>query len=473
MTLAGGLLRRQNERPEPGQAARHTGERVPVSLLAGVFLVTLAAAAFAAVHLVPPLEDHDMEVQGTAWGLASLLRPDVATNRETPAYYAHPLLLHAFVAVAAGVDGELPSLRYYAEAGRTARALQDAGRPVDWDGLWKSEYDAYRAHPAFVATRAANVAFAACGMLLLAWLCWHLTGSVPLAGLGSLLALSVPETLVRQAYGGYHAVTILFLLIGVGLYIEAASTHRTVSPVRLPGGLRGLARMPLDGAALACGLLGALAEQKLLLLVLAVLAHRLLTPGPAGGGGRFAPDAAFSVALSLAGGFVLGNAVWFGYGLILDPATFIRDHVQLHLVNRFLLNDVRFTASAVRYAPSIPALWTEFLSHTGWLIVPLGALGAAGLLGRRHPAGVLAFWIAIGAVGFSVTDWRQTKHLMLILPAVAAGAVAAVALAPKGLRTAASAALAACLLLNAARDAALVADWHSLTITGASEVDGW
>ena len=478
--------------PAATLAARGPGSQgAPLRLLAAAFCVTLAAATFMALWVVPPLEDHDMEIQGTAYGLATTLRPEVLTNRQGTACYAHPLLLHVFAAAAIAVDGQLEATRHYYDSAVAARAAFDAGRPVDWERAWGATYRAFRDRPVLGATRAPNLVFSALASALLVWFVYGLTDSGVLSCAALLVYLSVPETLVRHAYGGYHAITLVMMLLIAAVYSRGAPSAPDDEASRpLARRLRDLAGTRLEGAGLACGFIAALAEHKTGIVIAAAFAHRLLL-GPSGvprgermfdGAarrnrplrGRLASVLSDSSAVSLGGGFVLGYAAWLAYGLSLDAAGFIRDHIQLHVINRFLLNDVRFTAAPGHYSPSIPGVWWEFASHSGWFLLPLAIVGTLLMLSRRAGRfGVLALWAIIGALLFSVTDWRQTKHLMLLLPPLVVGAAGLLASRRRILRLAAAVALAAAVMLNIATDARLVRDFGSLRISGASEYDGW
>jgi hypothetical protein len=190
-------------------------------------------------------------------------------------------------------------------------------------------------------------------------------------------------------------------------------------------------------------------------------------------------------ALALCCGFAAGTFTWWTYAALVDARTFIDDHLRMHIAHRILLNDVRLAVDPRRYAPSIPEVWLEFAAHTGYLLLPVGLLGfAVWMFHRRRDDGgaVLLAWFLTGAVLYSLTDWRQTKHLMnQLAPLVAAALVVAWPvgglLAQRGKRKifswVATAALMAALLINIAADVRLVADFSSLRISGASDVDGW
>ena len=106
---------------------------------------------------------------------------------------------------------------------------------------------------------------------------------------------------------------------------------------------------------------------------------------------------------------------------------------------------------------------------------------------RLDMIAVLAAWFLVGSVLFTLTDWRQTKHMMnQVAPAVAAAVVlvwprreadedgegASSRWSVAG-RAVAGGALVVALGLNLVADARLVEDFRSLTISGASDVDGW
>jgi len=116
---------------------------------------------------------------------------------------------------------------------------------------------------------------------------------------------------------------------------------------------------------------------------------------------------------------------------------------------------------------------------------------------------VLASWCLCACVLFSLTDWRQTKHLMNEAAAMTAAAVclawpalarrrspsdatgtASVEASPasdratlragvRPLRVAALLALVVALAVCLRIDARLVRDFSSLRVLGASDVDGW
>jgi hypothetical protein len=141
-------------------------------------------------------------------------------------------------------------------------------------------------------------------------------------------------------------------------------------------------------------------------------------------------------AVALGAGFTLATFAWWAYGFVVDAPGFVRDHLRMHIAHRILLNDVRLAHDADRYAPSIPELWGELGRHTGTVFLVVAAVGIALWLftrGRDDRRAVLAAWCVCGSVLFSLTDWRQSKHLMNeVAPMVAAAVCLAWPLSERG-----------------------------------------
>ncbi len=426
--------------------------------LAAAAGIGFLASSTAALHLVPPLEDHDMEVRGTAYGLAATGKPYFTSNRMVYLPMSHPVMFNALVADSLLVTGEIEATRPSYESARRAEASEKRREAFPWDAQWRADYQAFLDRPALVGTRAPSAFFAALILALLADLMLRLPVHRSGAWLACLIYATAPETIVRSAYAGYFGETVFAMIAAVSLFAEEG--------------------LPRPGAWLAAaGALLAVLDHKTVLLVIAVAAWcggRALQA-------RRRPDPR-AVALTL--GFAAGTAAWWSYGLWVSARVFVQDHLRAHILHRVLLNDVRFAHDAVsHYAPSIPEVWREFAAHTGWALVPLALAAAVAALARpkNERLVLLALWALSGAVAYSVVDWRQTKHLMNGLVPMTALAVALVLPPVAGERTITSRAaravvallLAAGTLLNIATDARLIRDFGSLTISGASDVDGW
>jgi hypothetical protein len=109
--------------------------------------------------------------------------------------------------------------------------------------------------------------------------------------------------------------------------------------------------------------------------------------------------------------------------------------------------------------PSPGALWLEFGARYGWLFL-VGVAGASlrGLRDTRPAVRTAAAAVLLGALVFSLTDWRQTKHLALLVPPALVALAGAWPRTTRGHRVALALLLAA-LATNLAHVAALVADF--------------
>jgi len=114
--------------------------------------------------------------------------------------------------------------------------------------------------------------------------------------------------------------------------------------------------------------------------------------------------------------FGCGTLVFWIYGLGVEPTSFYTDHVSHHVFDRIFHNN------PLGYGgyPDIGPLWFEFLIGVGPGLVLIGGLALVAPLTRYESLGSpfvsLILWFAVGAVSFSIIDWRMTKHLMLIVP---------------------------------------------------------
>ncbi|HEX6850093.1 MAG TPA: hypothetical protein VF139_01710 [Candidatus Polarisedimenticolaceae bacterium] len=426
-------------------------------------LAIVAGAAFsifslAALHLVPPLEDHDMEVRGTAWGLATELKPYFQTNREVYLPLAHPVLLHGFVAQSLAWTGEIETTRGSYEAAKRAEAARGSGAPFDGMAAWRADYEAMVRRPALAGTRAPGVLLAALAAALLFDLVARLGASVPAAWGAVACWLTFPETIVRSSYAGYFAPAVFAMAVAAGSFGPRDEDD---------------ARRPIRqyGPAAAAGFLCAWLDHKTIVFAGAVTAWFAW---------RFVATRRLDLrAAGLFAGFSAGTLAWWAYGLSVDVHAFVQDHLRMHFAHRLLLDDLRLFPGGQRYSPSMLELWGQFSSHTGWLFLPVAIVAAFLWLRPRGDDGdarrtVLAVWALGHLIAFTLTDWRQTKHLMNgLLPLVAAAFVAISETRHVAVRRAAVGALVLAFLWNVATDVRLFRDFGSLVILGASDVDGW
>ena len=116
--------------------------------------------------------------------------------------------------------------------------------------------------------------------------------------------------------------------------------------------------------------------------------------------------------------FGCGTLLFWIYGLGVEPASFFTDHVSYHVFDRIFHNN------PLGYGgyPAVGRLWFEFVVGVGPGLVLIGGLALVAPLTRYEsllsPFVSLVLWFAVGAVSFSIIDWRMTKHLMMIVPAL-------------------------------------------------------
>jgi len=457
-----------------------------------------------ATRIVPPMQDHDLDIQGPGFGLLVRLQPRVVNDRGLLYYFAHPLLLNGCQAASFLYWGEFDYLAHFdqaterairAESGdqpesllRAFRSLPD-GRLVRVDspqgrgtlhrivGLQDGHYlvepplpdqgrriaareletrllyDDYYRDPRRLESRTVNLFFGALAVGLLGWWIRERGGPAWLALLVPLVYATSPEVFVRSGYGGYFAVTAL----GALLVLLSADQH---------------ARRPAAATWRGClwaGLFAGLANNKLLPLVVAVVVWEFLRLQGCAIGKRLARAVGYPAVV----GFLLATAAFVAYGAAIDWPAFCADYLRHHLADRVIHRN----PLGYQGYPGVAGLWWELVWHTGYVLLPLGA-AALGLLcwqdwkqgagwapasdarssnaGGTGPAlaaledsafedsasgpgedglaaqtraaetasrpGVLwAFWAGLTAVAFTLIDWRQTKHLIiLVLPVMLA-----------------------------------------------------
>ncbi len=513
----------------------------------------LFAAAYAlffvgATRVVPPMQDHDLDIQGPGYGLLVRLEPRVVNDRGLLHYFAHPLLLNGCQAASFLYWGQFDYLARFDQATertiwaesadraeplwRAFRRLPD-GRLVRVDspqrggtihriaGLEQGEYlvapplpdegkrievrelevrllyDDYHRDPRRLESRTVNLFFGALVVALLGWWISGQGGPGWLALLVPLVYATSPEVFVRSSYGGYFAATAL----GALLILLAAGRH---------------ARNPGPATWRAClwaGLFAGLVNNKLLPLAAAVAGWELLraerrTSPSTGKRPAVGKRLARAVGHPAVVGFLLATAAFVAYGAMIDWRAFSADYLRHHLIDRV----VHHNPLGYQGYPTVAGLWWELVWHTGYVLLPLGAAalgvlcwrdwkgrggslrqpeargtggmdessavsaaetGAGGQLAESSdfgratsPSTLWVLWAVLTAVAFSLIDWRQTKHLIiLVLPAMLALALWAIR-QPK-VRAAVGVVLAAVLCWNLGKLWLLAEVFSDFTLTPA------
>jgi hypothetical protein len=457
ITNAGFVLTLVLKRNPPARRSLLPAEAV----MAGViFLASYSFYYWGATRVVPPLLDHDLEVQATGRALVMRFEPLLISDRGPMDYYfAHPPLLHFYAGGSFLLYGEIEALRFYDELSQRARdrrtgapiePLQDDrtfglfGRRNEQFRVVADERDHYLvvselggepfpvpadevdvrrnfAHflnePHLLESRTPNVFFGALGVALLAIWAGRISRRWWMGAVVAVAYATGSEVFVRSSYSGYFALGAL-----ISLMMLLASD-----------------RWKRPTLSMLTGLFAAIADHKLVLLPVAYGVRAVMRVfGPLR---RLDVGQLFNPKIV---GFVLGTAIFWTFGLAIDPMAFIRDHLGHHLIDRLTQEN----PLGYEGYPSVPGLWWEFFRHTGIVLVPFALLLLAvdlagrtralpahvpfwkwpvdfvgGVLrsitepapGRRPARELWLIYIVISAVAFTIVDWRMTKHLAPIL----------------------------------------------------------
>jgi hypothetical protein len=366
------------------------------------------------------MEDLDNEAQGTAYGLINHLKPYMVTNRRMIYYFAHPPLLHFYIGATSLFCGKLEELSYYYKAAK--RAETQLGMKISEDDLekiWLKNLKTFFERPLLLSTRMPSIFFSALTGLTFIFFLKHFIHSYLILVMAPLLYFTLPEVFVRSCFAGYMAIDNFILLIMAYLSITHTKESKGIDNfILLIMAYLSIThatenkRHHLNYLFVLSGCFAALADQKTLIFPLALLCTIMIERGT-GIIGRL--KSAFSHPLILL--FSIGIAIYFAYGIWVDAKTFIDDQVMWHFIDRFRLGDIRMTHSSEIWYPSIMEVWREFGHNLGYYFLFIGAITAIySLKNKQDKISLLGYWFLIGAVLFSLTDWRQTRHFMLIIP---------------------------------------------------------
>jgi hypothetical protein len=373
---------------------------IAAALFCGCYTVYWVGAVF----VVPLQVDHDLEVQGTGYGLLTRFEPLLLTDRGTVHFFAHPPLLHFYVAGSFLLHGALPDLEFFDTASRRALAARAGAEGGTGQHSVQVELDAiyrrYGERPHKLESRTPNLLFASVTVALLGVWAGRIARRWWAGPLAAVSYASSPEVFVRSSYGGYFAIGGLAIILML-LAVEAQRRRRAARHT---------------GLAAFTGGWAALSDHKLVLLPAA-----LVISGEISRWTRRAISASresfFFHPLII--GFALGMAIFWAFGLWWAPATFLKDHLRDHLLDRIAHQN---PLGYVGY-PRPLALWNEFLRHTGFVVVPVGLLVLTWDTLRSTDSerqgeplrGFWLSWVLLTAAAYTAVDWRMTKHLAPIL----------------------------------------------------------
>ncbi|MBN2346087.1 MAG: hypothetical protein JXO51_06820 [Candidatus Aminicenantes bacterium] len=416
LALAGNSLLLFGMRRGPAVAfSRKSGGYYRAAVL--VALVAGGLSFWGATRVVPVLQDHDSVMECPAYGLATTLKPYCIETR-VPFYLAKGPTSHFIYAFPLVLTGKLERVKHYYDSAQAALAAPDPERNIV--RLWHAEFKRWfpgTAQRVIVETRTTSVFISIMLALLLFTVVGEIAASDLLALALGVVFLTLPEIFVRNSYAGYQNVSNFFLLLALYLFLK-------------------------DRENLAVPLLLATVNQKCVIILGLAVASWLLLNWPG-----------WKKALrnrTLAG-LAAGMLLLYAYGWIIHPASLLQDQFQRHGVDRLLHQN---PIPGMNY-PSFWGLWKMFFLNYGVLFVLLAAAAVALLLRERRAfprATVLAALIAATAMVFSLVDWKMTKHLDLMVPAMVLAMACAWRLrlrsAPRKWRLLAQAGLGAILLVN-------------------------
>ncbi|HAH19319.1 MAG: hypothetical protein A2Y00_07125 [Omnitrophica WOR_2 bacterium GWF2_43_52] len=424
-----------------------------------------------AVDIIPPLQDNTLTTQSTAYGLSVYFIPKTFTDRYISYEFAHPLLMHFYTAGVFSLTGNLEKVRYYYDYANEFEELsqkkfykgeyidlsiQNFGArrvrinevtddklvfdayipqlkpnprllpiekssrfgfikdnnvkedympilnedsagvnslPIDVirkGEYWKMARKVYRLFyntPYLYPSRLPNIVFTLMSLLSLYYLLSFISQSRILAGLGVVAFGTIPELLIRSLGGSTTSISIFAMLLIMYFY----SIHE---------------QKALFAAAFFAGLV----EHKIIVILISLCIFEFIVNKRRLGNYR--------LSLSAVAGFIGGIGVYWMYGLFTNSHVFLQDHFRYHFINRiFHVADLGYTGY-----PGIGMLWVMFIKQAGLLLVFPAFFAMFSLFKVENQVfcKLYPLCFACGAIAFSVVDWRSTKHLVLLTPALVA-----------------------------------------------------
>lgn len=355
----------------------------------GYYLYALLVGAAAgllsfwgATRVVPVLQDHDSVMECPAYGLATTLKPYCIETR-VPYYFAKGPTSHFIYAFPLVLTDRLERVKHYYDTAQAALHTRDFKKHIV--AMWHAEFGRWfpkHGDRVVIETRTTAIYISVMLALLLFAILAEIAPSCSLAALLGVVFLTLPEIFVRNSYAGYQNISNFFLLLAIFQFIKDREDWLTL-------------------------LLLATTNQKcVLVLGLAVGAWLLLSRA----------NWRKYVNKTLAG-LCIGMILLYAYGLAIHPPSLLLDQFQRHGVDRLLHQNPN---KGMNY-PSVLGLWSMFAFDYGYPFLLL-ALASMGLLWRNRKtfprAAVLLLVIAATALLFSLVDWKMTKHLDLMVPAI-------------------------------------------------------
>jgi hypothetical protein len=367
------------------------GRRISFAAMDGTFYATAALVAviagglcfWGATRVVPVLQDHDSVMECPAYGLATTLKPYCIETR-VPYYFAKGPTSHFIYAFPLVLTDSLERVKHYYDTSLAALNSPDPQKNIV--SLWHGEFKRWfpkQGGRVIVETRTTSIFISVMLALLLFAMVHEITGRSALALALSIVFLTLPEIFVRNSYAGYQNISNFFLLLA--LYQFLKNKESVLTPL----------------------LLATINQKCVIVLGLAVGVWLLVNK----------VNWKKMLGNKTLIGLLAGMLLLYAYGAFIHPPSLLQDQLQRHGVDRLLHQN---PIPGMDY-PSFTELWTMFGFNYGVFFILLVILGAV-LLFRNRAAfpreTVLLLLIMATAFAFSLVDWKMTKHLDLMVPAM-------------------------------------------------------
>lgn len=379
-----------------------------------IFIFVYSAIFIGSLKVVPPLQDNDLDIQHTAYSLLNTLTPFTLTDRLTLFDFSHPLLINFYSSFSLLFSEQLSTVKYYYDyALRAGEILKQHEGEIKLPlsilssdqkeilvkeqivKLQEEKYKMFHQSPNLLYTRLPNIFLGSLTAVLLYYFLLSITRSQYLSLLGIMIYITLPEFFVSLSSEMHTSMVSFLSMVILWLYIKRTDYAQDRF---------------LGFSLLASGFLISQASNKAVFLPLAIFLAAYIFGGKINSNN---PDKKAANKILL--GFILGSFTFWLYGLVIDRKTFILDHFRYHFIDRiFHLRD------GMNYTyPTIIRLWKDFGSN---LSLPFFIISLCSLLYllrmRQDEEGrlsVLSVWFFLGAFAFSIVDWRETYHLMLLV----------------------------------------------------------
>lgn len=376
------------------------------------FLVIYAILFWGAYKVIPPLEDNDLDLQATSYGIMKTFTPFTLTDRLILYDFSHPILINFYSAASILFSEKLPEVKFYYDYGLKVKlALKEKAihSPLTWVGkknkqlkrwitrLEEDMYKEFNRNPNLIYTRMPHIFLGSLGAIVFFLFLNFITRSKILSFLGGMIYITLPENFVALCADVYTSLTNLFIILILYFYIvKPDKSLKESSTIWIMFWLN---------------FFMALAYNKAIILPLSMLFYAYFFRK------EFKERKMENTAIV---GFFSGTFLSWLYGAGVNFETFILDYFRYHFLNRFLYIKDNFGEGY-----TFIELWKGFVNNHGIVFSLISLFSIIYLLriGYKSRYNLLAIWFFMGAVIFSIVDCKQTYHLLLIIPPLLLGIV--------------------------------------------------